>query len=120
MNPQNSSRRSFFKQALGAVGAIVAAPALIKSLLPSVAKAADVKYVVPGQGMAASVNYLDDKSKAKKELQTDRSGTKFKDQTCANCQLYTKDKGGDYGACALFPGQMVKAKSWCASWSKKA
>lgn len=116
----NQSRRNFFKQMVGAVGAVVAAPVVINALTSLKAKAADaVKYVVPGQGMAKSVNYFDDKSKVDKKLQTDRQGTKFAAQECGNCQLYTKS-GADYGKCALFPSEMVKAKAWCASWSKKA
>ncbi|MCG5500585.1 high-potential iron-sulfur protein [Ectothiorhodospira lacustris] len=34
---------------------------------------------------------------------------------CANCLLYT-DTGGDWGPCAVFPGQQVAAKGWCTAW----
>ncbi len=116
----NSSRRDFFKQMVGALGAVVAAPVVINALTSLKAKAADaVKYVLPGQGMAASINYLEDKKKAKKELQIDRQGVKFAEQKCDTCQLYTKSGDNKYGKCALFPTEMVKADAWCSSWSKK-
>ena len=119
----NQSRRDFFKQALGIVGAVAAAPALLKAILPSVARAeAAPTFVVPGQGMAASVGYVEDKTKAPKDKQVDRNGVKFADQKCSNCAIYTKDASGKGGKCALFsspPGLLVKDNSWCASWSKK-
>lgn len=116
----NNSRREFFKQVLGTLSVAAAAPALLKAIMPSFAHAAGPTFVKPSQGMAASVNYTEDKSKVKKELQTDRGGVKFKDQKCSGCMLYTKDAGGDYGKCALFPQDMVKGPAWCSSWSKKA
>lgn len=119
-NKINNSRRNFFKQAAGALGGFIAAPALLRSVWPSVAHAEDVKYVKAGVGMAASVNYTDDKKTVKKELQVERAGVKFADQKCSNCMLYTKDaKSASYGKCSLFPSEMVKSDSWCASWSKK-
>jgi len=111
------ARRDFFKQA----GTWLLAPFVLSSFWRRLALAADkVPFVVPGQGMAASVNYTEDKSKVKKELQTDRQGVKFADQKCSACTLFTKDPAGNYGKCALFPGQFVKPTSWCSSWSKKA
>jgi hypothetical protein len=116
----NQSRRDFVKQGLGAVAALAAFPALIKALLPSVAQAqAKPKFVVPGQGMAASVGYVENKAKVEKALQIERNGVKFADQKCATCVLFNKDAGGDYGKCALFPTEVVKPTSWCKSWSKK-
>ncbi len=113
----NSSRRDFFKQM---AGAIVAAPIVMNALTSIKAFAADaVKFVIPGQGMAASINYVEDKKTAKKELQIERQGVKFAEQKCMNCAIYTKqdDKSGK---CALFPAEMVKPAAWCSSWSKKA
>jgi hypothetical protein len=107
----NQSRRDFFKQVLGFAAL---------TLWTLKARAAEtMKFVVPGQGMAASVNYSEDKKKVKKDLQTDRQGVKFANQKCSVCALYTKvdEKAGK---CALFPNEYVKANAWCASWSKKA
>lgn len=119
-NKINNSRRNFFKQAVGVLGGLIAAPALLRTLMSSIAHAEEIKYVKPGVGLAGSVNYNDDRTKVKKELQADRAGVKFKDQKCSACMLYTKDsKGGAYGKCSLFPNETVKADAWCASWSKK-
>ena len=119
----DNSRRQFFKQALGSVGAIVAAPVLLRTLLPSVAQAqAPVvpgSFVVPGQGMAASVGYVEDKKKVAKDKQIDRNGTKFADQSCTNCALFVKEPNSANGKCALFPNQLVKPTSFCNSWAKK-
>lgn len=119
----NSSRREFFKQALGVVGAAVAAPAFLRTLLPSVAQAqAPGSFVTPGQGMAASVNYVEAAGKTKiadATLKVDRNGVKFADQKCTNCVLFTKNPGDANGKCALFANQQVKSDSWCKSWSKK-
>ncbi len=114
-----SSRRDFFKQALGIVGAAVSAPTLLRSLLPSVAYAQG-GFVVPGQGMAASVGYQENRSKVDKKDQIARAGVKFADQKCSNCTLFTKEGAGPHGKCALFPGQQVKADAFCRSWAKKA
>ncbi|MFZ6654819.1 high-potential iron-sulfur protein [Undibacterium sp. TJN19] len=40
----------------------------------------------------------------------------FKDtQKCGSCQLY-EDKGKGWGACAIFPGKLVKEAGWCDVW----
>jgi hypothetical protein len=120
-NGINSSRRDFFKQTVGVLGGLIAAPALLRAMWSSVANAEEVKYVKEGVGMAASVNYTEHKnrSKVKKELQTDRGGVKFAAQKCDACMLYTKDAKGNYGKCTLFPNEFVKNDSWCSSWTKK-
>lgn len=80
--------------------------------------------VKPGEGMAAGVNYQDDKAKVKDAaLKIDRQGVKFADQKCSNCALYQaagKKDGAEVGKCSLFANQLVKANSWCGSWNKKA
>jgi len=117
----NSSRRQFFKTSIATLGAAVAAPTLFQTLFPSLAQAqAACKFVVPGQGMAAGVNYVEDKKNFKKELQIVRNGVAYKDQDCSTCALYVKDAKEDFGKCALFPNECVKPKAICASWNKKA
>ena len=117
----NKSRRQFFKQSLGLVTAVAVAPSFLQALLPSVARAqgSAMKFVVPGQGMAASLNYVENKAKVAKDLAIERTGVKFADQFCSNCLLFTKDASSSNGKCSLFPNEMVKAKSWCQSWVKK-
>jgi hypothetical protein len=38
---------------------------------------------------------------------------------CSNCNLYQGADGEEWGPCAIFPGKLVKADGWCASWVKK-
>jgi hypothetical protein len=117
----NQSRRDFFKQGLSAAAALAAFPMLVKALLPSLAQAQGApKFVKPGQGMAASVGYTENKAKVEKSLQIERNGVKWAGQRCETCVLFQKDPGGAYGKCALFPGENVKPTSWCKSWSKKS
>lgn len=82
------------------------------------------KPVEPGVGTALAVKYVDDASKVTdKTLKVDRQGVPFAKQSCLGCMLFTKTNvmiaGKEYGACALFPNQVVKATGWCTSWSKK-
>ncbi|MET1218567.1 MAG: high-potential iron-sulfur protein [Glaciecola sp.] len=39
-------------------------------------------------------------------------------QNCANC-VYIQADAGEWRPCALFPGQAVSEKGWCAAWAKK-
>ncbi len=41
------------------------------------------------------------------------------DQSCANCELYTKETD-ERGSCKLFSQGLVEAGGWCTSWVKKA
>ncbi len=76
-------------------------------------------FVKPGEGMAASVKYVEDiKDWKDAALKIDRQGVKWGQQHCENCALYTKDDATS-GKCTLFSGQHVKANGICASWSKK-
>ena len=116
----NPSRRQFFAKTLSAAAGLIVAPQLLQNLFSSQALAADCPAVVVGQGMAASVNYAEDKKKVKKDLQIDRMGVPFAKQNCASCGLYTANPDGKAGKCALFAGQCVKPASWCGSWNKKS
>ncbi len=118
----NTSRREFFKKALASAGTIAVAPALVRALWSSEARAeGSCTFVKVGQGMAASVNYAEDKKTVKKDLQIVRNGVPFSGQSCAGCALYTPDPaGGKFGKCALFGADCVKPTSWCGSWNKKA
>jgi|GEM_PF-621789 len=81
-------------------------------------------WVKPGAGMAASVNYVEQKSEVKDEkLKTARQEVPFKDQKCSNCMLYSKVGDKDKktaGKCTIFAGQLVAAEGWCTTWAKKA
>jgi hypothetical protein len=125
------SRRDFFKNAILGAGAVVATQAISGLALAQGRKrgaegaaAGELALVTPGQGMAASVNYVHKTSDIKDaKLQTERQGVKFAEQKCTNCILYTthgnKD-GQEVGKCQLFANQVVKSTGWCTSWAKKS
>lgn len=37
-------------------------------------------------------------------------------QTCANCKLFTKQSGSQFGPCQLFPGKGVHEQGWCSAY----
>jgi len=120
-------RRDFFKKLGLATLAVVTSQNLFAQTRKKKEEAAaggDLPLVTPGQGMAASVNYVHNVADIKDaKLKMDRQGVKFQDQKCANCMLYSKHgtQGGvEVGKCQLFPNQVVKATGWCTSWAKKA
>ncbi|MGD8711082.1 MAG: high-potential iron-sulfur protein [Ectothiorhodospiraceae bacterium] len=46
------------------------------------------------------------------------SGARQSGAVCANCQLYTGDRNGQWGTCTAFPGKLVNAAGWCSAWVK--
>ena len=48
-----------------------------------------------------------------------KAGPGGENQNCANCTLYV-EKGDGAGACAIFPGKLVKGAGWCNSWTAKS
>lgn len=133
----NSNRRDFLRNTFQWVGLVAAAPLFLKSIAsaeerrrgggsaaPAAGAGGDaLPLVKPGEGMAAGVNYVEDKAQVKKaELKIDRSGVKFADQHCGNCGFYTKvgmKDGKEIGKCTIFAGQAVHSNAWCSTWNKK-
>lgn len=124
------NRRSFFQTTLTAFGAIALFSFHAKSEERkrgggSAATAAPL--VDPNDSTAKAVNYVHDAKSIKDvKLQTERSGVKFKDQSCKGCAFYQKDKegmtSGKKSAPCQMPfaaGKVVAAEGWCASWAKK-
>ena len=103
----NQSRRHFFVNAGGTVGAV----ALI-SVLPSTVQAADLPHVTATDPMATTLGYNPDSTKVTNSKHT--AGAE-----CSNCNLY---QGGTaaFGPCPFFPGKSVSATGWCTSYIKKA
>jgi hypothetical protein len=132
MDSQNQSRRSFLKIAAGLAGLAATTTLFSKSASAEKRRGGGaapaggdlaLPLVKEGQGMAASINYVEKHANLKDaKLKTDRQGLKWDQQFCNNCMLYTKvgDKSGEVGKCTLFQGQLVRGEGWCASWSKKA
>lgn len=127
----SQSRREFFKTLVVGAGATLASQAISSVALGQGRKrggaagaGGELALVTPGQGMAASVNYVHKTADIKDaKLQIERQGVKFLEQKCSNCILYTKhgmQGGEEVGKCQLFANQVVKASGWCTSWAKKA
>ena len=113
------NRRHFMKVLVGALAFVRFAAAEEKR---GGAKAdAALPFVKPGEGMAASLKYVENATKDWKDaaLKIDRMGVKWGQQRCENCALFVK-KDDKSGSCALFANQLVKPTGICASWSKKA
>ncbi len=127
---QDNSRRQFVKIALGLSGLALVAPRLAMGQErrrggAAGGTAAGAKTLVkPGEGMAASLNYVEKNSEVKNpSLKVERQGMPFAQQTCANCMFYTADGkigADDVGKCTIFSNQYVKGAGWCSSWAKKA
>ncbi len=101
----------------------LAAPAvaLLASSLQANAQGAKVelKLVPDSDPTAKALKYVADGTKAQR---ADKGGVAGKDQTCLNCQFYTKTgaiDGKEVGKCIMIPSGMVKGAGWCASWTKK-
>lgn len=69
--------------------------------------------------LATGLNYKHDKASVPANLQVEKNGVAFAEQSCANCMFF-KAESGDIGACQVIPTGKVKAGGWCSSWSKKA
>lgn len=128
------NRRSFFKAALLTVGAVVGYSAVVnaeerrRGAKPAAGGAAGAATLVdPKDSAAKGVSYVHKTTDIKDaKLQTERAGVKFKDQNCANCVFYVKDKETTVGGKKAAPCQMpfaankvVAAQGWCTSWAKK-
>jgi len=96
------SRRSFLS-ALGA-GAIV---------LPLSALTRDAALLA---SEAPKVSLDDPTAKALQYVHESPDAAKL----CLGCQLYTGAADAKWGPCAIFPGKVVNARGWCASWVPKA
>jgi len=65
---------------------------------------------------AQALGFVTDATKA----DTAKFTTYAAGQNCGNCVLYQAGATGAQGACPLFAGRNVLAKSWCGSYAKKA
>lgn len=117
MSNKNTSRRGFFKAAVGSVITLGLVPLFKRAGFEAFAEELpplDVKDPV-----ASSLGYIVDGAKVDVKKWTKKAGADGKTQSCENCMFYTGlDK--KKGKCQIFPGRSVTAKGWCNSWSKKA
>lgn len=113
-----NSRRDFLKLALS-LSAIPAALTLSKVSFAQEKKkkkgddAGGDGFAVPGKGAAATIKYVEDKSKVAKADQVTKGGIPFEKQDCANCILFQN------GLCTIITdaNKKVKPTAWCPTWT---
>lgn len=133
------NRRHFLQVTLASAAALVGYSAIAKAeerrrgggtsaTAPGAAAAGLAALVDPNDPAAKAVNYVHVNTQVKdKNLQTERTGVKFKDQKCKGCAFYVKDKEAKVNGRTAAPCQMpfangknVSAEGWCTSWAKRA
>lgn len=119
MKDTQTDRRSILKASLFG---LLAVPAGLAAFAQSGMAAVTGKLVELKDPVASALKYTHDATKAP-ERKAARQGVEAKDQTCANCALYTKQgdlDGQEVGKCTMIQTGLVTAKGWCNSWAKKA
>lgn len=124
------SRRQALQKLAVAVPVTVVAASAVRAMAaeapaakPAAAPAAagpELKLVPDTDATAKALKYVPDGTKA---TRVDKMGVAGKDQSCKNCQFYTKAgevKGQEVGKCLMLPAGMVVSTGWCMSWTKKA
>jgi hypothetical protein len=94
-----SSRRQFLSHLSKTAVAIP-----LSSLFTQTVYAADAVKVDPEGAQAKALKYVHQ--------------SEVEDQLCKGCQLYSDSDTEGWGNCAIFPGKVVDANGWCASWVK--
>lgn len=117
MKKETLSRRSFFKFALAGAAVVPFVAKATKSFAadacPKTAPAGK-QIAKPGEGMAKSLNYVEDAKTAKH--------AKFKaGASCATCKFYNAAKAeGGYAPCTMMGMKFVTNCGWCSSFAAKA
>lgn len=114
------NRRELFGH-VTTVATSVALLAISAKLIGADSKGAGALKLVPDTDPTAkALKYVHDGSKADRPK---KGAVEGKDQSCKNCQMYTKrgelDRA-EIGKCLMIAGGDVKATGWCMSWVKKA
>lgn len=94
----------------------IASVPLLKMTLATRAHAASMPHLAEDDATARALNYHHDATAAPR---ADKAGTPAKDQFCHNCRFIQADSG-EWRPCQIFPGKLVNANGWCASWVLKA
>jgi hypothetical protein len=114
-----NSRRDFLKVALS----LTAVPAVLVLSKASFAQekkkkkgdagSTEIGWAVPGKGAAATIKYVEDKSKVAAADRVEKSGVPFNKQDCANCILFQG------GLCTIITdnNKKVKPTGWCPTWT---
>ncbi len=114
-------RRIFFKNVFRLSAAATLAPVFFSPWsIKAFAEESRRKSLTTGLTM---VDTTDPTAKALEYVDVAKKNPKSKGNSCANCQLYNKQKdlkdGREIGACALFPNKSVFAGAFCNSWAAK-
>ena len=118
----SSNRRGFVKGAGSVLAALAVSKVAFSSKKEEPKVGADALVDEKSQ-MAVTLKLYQDGSKVPASIRPAKSGVDGPKQLCSNCMFYAKTKGekdAEVGKCQLFPQGLVKAKGWCASWTKKA
>lgn len=116
-----NSRRSFLKIAVSlaaiptvmSLGKVAFAQEKKKKKGDAGAAGGEIGWAVPGKGAAATIQYVEDRSKVAKAAQVAKSGIPFEKQNCANCILFVN------GLCTIITdnNKKVKPAAWCPTWT---
>jgi hypothetical protein len=111
------SRRSFFKFALAGAAVVPFVGKITKSIAADACPGtppAGKQVAKPGEGMAKTLNYVEDAKSAKH--------AKFKAGAhCATCKFYNDKKAeGGYAPCTMMGMKYVTNCGWCSSYTAKA
>ena len=68
--------------------------------------------------VAKAIKYVTDGNKVADRPA--KMGVEGKNQTCGNCQLFTKQGDPGLGKCTMLASGCVASKGWCTAWVKKA
>ena len=99
-------RRGFLTRCVSVVAVALAAPE---------SNAAELPHVAPTDPAARALGYVEDTTAADAKKFPQHKPT----QTCANCKLFTKQAGLEYGPCQIFPGKAVHEQGWCGAYQAK-
>jgi hypothetical protein len=100
----SQSRRSVLKHLLIVAGA---------GSLPGALRAGELPHLDPHEPAAAQLGYVEKAGEADaKTFPSYAPG-----RTCENCLQLQGESGQAYRPCAVFPGKLVAASGWCASWT---
>jgi hypothetical protein len=106
------------------------APASAATEMPAASPAAGagaggetLTLIAESDATATALNYKHDKANVPANLQQEKAGVPFAQQSCSTCMFYKAAgqlEGGEVGTCQLLAAGKVKSGGWCASWGKKA
>jgi hypothetical protein len=106
-HPIDASRRRFVK--LGAVSVVAVPLSQLLLTRPSLAQ----EELTEDDPVAQALSYYKDATQADPAKRTNAEAF------CHNCNRYQAKEGEEMAPCAIFPGKLVHANGWCASWVQK-